>query len=509
MNHSKSIQYSIKKIAVYVLGILCLSCSGNKSNQDKEQDVESKKQPNLLIIQTDEHNFRTLGCYRETLSKEQAFIWGENNAVETPNIDWLADNGALCTSFYASTPVCSPSRGSLMSGRYPQNTPVITNDIPLSDNIVTFAEVLSKNGYATGYAGKWHLDGLGKPQWAPMRKFGFEDNRYMFNRGHWKQLEDTPEGPRVAAFNKKGEPSYGIEGANAKNFTTDFLSQKTIDFITDHKNERFCYMLSLPDPHGPDQVRAPYDTMFNHFDFAIPSTFEKDTTGLPSWAAHADKKMSQQAMSRYFGMVKCIDDNIGKIIETLKNNGQLDNTIVVFTSDHGDLCGEHGRTNKGVPMEGSAKIPFVLYYPSAVKAKSLIHQALTTVDFMPTILGLIGVEKSGQEEGRDASDLFRQKSTDWKDVAFIRGTGQKDQKSDVNWFGALTDRYKLIYAPEDEPWLIDLEKDPDELTNFYNDLEYQNTIKELAIELLNYGKTSGDPRIKIESIKKQMDEVMQ
>ena len=147
--------------------------------------AREKAKPNLLIIQTDEHNFRTLGCYRKTLPNKQAFIWGKDAVVTTPHIDWLAENGALCTKFYATTPVCSPSRAAFVSGRYPQNTPVTTNNIALDDDIITFAEVLKRQGYATGYAGKWHIDGDGKPQWAPKRQFGFADNRYMFNRGHW------------------------------------------------------------------------------------------------------------------------------------------------------------------------------------------------------------------------------------------------------------------------------------------------------------------------------------
>lgn len=117
--------------------------------------------PNLLIIQTDEHNFRTLGCYRETLSEDQALMWGES-VVETPHIDRIAHEGALCTSFYATTPVCSPSRGSFVSGLYPQNSPVVQNNVPLGDHVVTFAQILKDNGYTTGYAGKWHLD-HGKP----------------------------------------------------------------------------------------------------------------------------------------------------------------------------------------------------------------------------------------------------------------------------------------------------------------------------------------------------------
>jgi len=204
---------------------------------------------NLLVVMTDEHNFRTLGCYRDTLSPQQALMWGPA-VVETPNIDWLAEQGAICTSFYATTPVCSPSRAALFSGRYPQNTPVVTNNIPLDDGIITYAELLRRQGYSTGYAGKWHLDGSGKPQWAPRRKFGFEDNRFMFNRGHWKKFEITDKGPRVAARNATGAPTYAVDGADEKSFSTDFLTDRTIDFIREHRDEPFCYLVSLPDPHG-------------------------------------------------------------------------------------------------------------------------------------------------------------------------------------------------------------------------------------------------------------------
>ena len=131
---------------------------------------EPKSYPNILIIHTDEHNFRTLGCYRKLLPENQGFVWGKGIEVESPNIDFLAQNGVTFTKFYASTPVCSPSRASFVSGRYPQYTGVTTNDVPMDDNIITFAQVLHDNGYATGYAGKWHLDGPGKPQWAPERR---------------------------------------------------------------------------------------------------------------------------------------------------------------------------------------------------------------------------------------------------------------------------------------------------------------------------------------------------
>ena len=454
--------------------------------------------PNLLIVHTDEHHFNTMGCYGGRI-------------VETPNVDWLASNGAFCTSFYATTPVCSPSRAAFVSGRYPHHTPVVTNNIPLDDGIVTFADILARQGYATGYAGKWHLDGAGKPQWEPQRKFGFADNRFMFNRGHWKKMEDTPAGPRVAARDNKGQPGYAVADADKHSFTTDWLANKAVDFIKLNKDKQFCYMVSLPDPHGPNTVRAPYDTMYDDVDVPIPATFHKTAEQTPKWGAK-DKKLTEanlrKIMPQYYGMVKCIDDNLGRLLDTLRQDGLIDNTIVVFTADHGDLCGQHGRLNKGVPYEGSAKIPLVVYYPKKIKPGTVIDQALSCVDFLPTVLALMDVETAGREQGRDASGLFVGEDTaDWHDVAFIRGTSRDVNKS--GWVAVVTDDYKLVYSPHDRPWLFDLKKDPDELTNLFSRTEYQDVVKRLTGELIDYCKQYGDPAGEDPKMKPEMAAAVQ
>jgi len=457
-----------------------------------------RERPNLLVIHTDEHNFRTLGCYRALMPKAQALMWGPT-VVQTPHIDWLAKHGAVCTRFYATTPVCSPSRASFVSGRYPQNTPTTTNNIPLHDSVITFAETLRRAGYATGYAGKWHLDGVGKPQWAPKRQFGFTDNRYMFNRGHWKQLADTPAGPRVKA-RAGGKGSYSVRGADAKSFTTDFLADKTVEFIEAHKGEPFCYMVSIPDPHGPNTVRPPYDTMFAGATFKAPRTMNKPAEGLPSWGRKQANTFPDPPFARYLGMVKCIDDNVGKMLDTLRRTGLLDRTIVLFTADHGDLCGEHGRHNKGVPYEGSAKIPFVLYCPGKVKPRTVVTQALTCVDFLPTILKLMGVPTAGREEGRDASALFTGKApAAWNDIAFMRSTGKPG--GPAGWLAAMTSRYKIVYSANSDPWLFDQAKDPDEVTNFFGSSDHRETVRSLSRELLAYGRRYKDPYVQDPGIK--------
>lgn len=462
---------------------------------------------NLLIIQTDEHNFRTLGCYRDTLPNDQALIWGEDAVVETPAIDSIAARGAICTSYYATSPVCTPSRASFFSGLYPHRTGSPQNDLPLNSDVVTFAEVLRREGYATGYAGKWHLDGNGKPQWGPQRKFGFADNRYMFNRGHWKRFEITDSGPRVAGRNRKGEPSYDLGDADEQSFSTDWLTNRAIDFIREHANDDFCYHLSLPDPHGPNTVREPYDEMFADRVIRAPMTFSmvKDN---PKWASvssgkNATRKFNSPLMAKYFGMVRCIDDNVGRLLQTLDERGITEKTIVVFTSDHGDLCFEHGRLNKGNPYEASAKIPMIVAAPGKIAAGTRVDEALGTVDFAPTILSLLGKQPPAETQGRNFSTLLQGKSDAWRDVTFLRNGGTKPA-----WIAAVTDQHKLVLSVSDRAWLFDHQNDPDELKNQIDAPANTEIVKQLAESLVAYGEKNNDPFVTQGPLRKQLVEIL-
>lgn len=484
MNRAETVSRSLQ----YFCLIFCIAIV---SIPEIARAVEKKQPLNLLIIHTDEHHFNTLGCYGGSI-------------VKTPNIDWIAENGAKCNSFYATTPVCSPSRASLVSGLYPQKTPIVTNDIPLDDSIITFAEILRRQGYATGYAGKWHLDGKGKPQWAPKRKFGFEDNRFMFNRGHWKKLVDGPDGPRVGS-RKKGAPSYDLAGANEKTFATDWLCDKAIDFIQENKHKSFCYMVSLPDPHGPNTVRAPYDTMYENISVQIPVTFNRKTNQIPQWGlpAKLTKKQLKKLMIQYYGMVKCIDDNVGNILTKLRQEKLLDRTIVIFTSDHGDLCGQHGRINKGVPYEGSARIPFLIHCPGKIKPNTVIEEALGVVDFLPTVMSLMDVEVKHSVDGRDASSLFTGQADQWDDMTFIRST------PGTPWIGAVTKQYKLIFSTKEHPWLIDVKNDPNELTNIIDQPQHRKLVQQLTARLQEYGVKHNDEHIDDPRIKSWINDILQ
>ena len=460
----------------------------------------AQNSPNVLIIHTDEHNFRTLGCYRSLLTQDQAEVWGKDVVVETPNIDFLATHGVICERFYATTPVSSPSRSSFMTGLYPQQTGVVTNDIPMNDTVVTFAEDFRRSGYHTGYLGKWHLDGTARPGWHPNRKFGFEDNRYMMNRGHYKRIVENSDG--------KLDITYEGKGLTPENFMTDFLTDKAIDYIRNHQKDKFCCVISYPDPHGPNIVRSPYDTMYTHLNFQLPKTALKNKDGLPSWAFGNDQ---MENMARYFGMVKCLDDNVGRLLRELKDCDLLEHTIIVFTSDHGDLCGEHGRTNKSVPLEASARVPFIIYYPEELQQGKVVKEVLSVVDFAPTILSLAGIKTTAFRAGRDFTILLKGKEPDnkWRDAVFMRG-GDNLEGPAKSWISVVSKRYKLTLSdrPGDKPWLTDLVNDPDELINEYDNPSYRNILRKLMDELYDYGQQWKDKRLESPLIKKEMNEIV-
>lgn len=476
----------------------------------------SEGRPNILVIHTDEQNFRTLGCYRECLSEAEAFPWGKGIAVETPHIDALARQGVLFSRCYATSPVSSPSRSSFLTGLYPQHSGVWTNDMVLKTEALTFAEILRSNGYATGYIGKLHLNGKGRPEWNPQRDFGFTDHRYMYNRGHWKKIVDDASGQPVF------RPADPVQTADSLTFTTDYLTNRAIDFIRSHKDSAFCCLLALPDPHSANEVRPPYDTMYSNLRFQTPGSATRDTVNVPAWA-HGDGYPEDQPedMAQYFGMVKCIDDNIGRLLAVLKELGVREQTLIVFTSDHGDMCGQHGLINKNVPMDDASRVPFIVCYPAELPKGIKVDPVISVVDFTPSLLSVCGVETTQLFDGRMLSDLWRGKKLPdtYKDITFMRAPTDSMLPSDWDysrvakrslWVAVVTSEYKLVYSENaaDSPWLTDLINDPSELRNCYQDPAYKQVVIRLTEALKAYGNEQDDPRVSHPKIVAEMNKVL-
>lgn len=440
--------------------------------------------PNVLIIQTDQQSLWTLGCYGGTL-------------IDTPNIDRLAKEGAMLTNFFTNSAVCTPSRGCFVTGRYPHCNGAFRNDMPLHAEEKTFAHVLRDNGYNTGYAGKWHLNGPDSPGWmTPDMSMGFEDCRYMFNSGHFKEAIEHIDCP----------PELSRKLGNDTTYMTDWLADKTVEFLEQSAelNKPFLYMVSIPDPHQPYAVRAPYDTMFRPEDMPIPSTFYEEN--LPDWAewdewgrqacfpiAMEDRERKLQSIkAQYCGMVKCIDDNVGKILASLQENGLSDNTIVVFTTDHGEYMGEHGLMSKNNLYESAYRIPFLIRWSGNIAEGAVIDSFLTTVDFQQTLLGLIGLSPCGREQGRDASPLLRGLTIPWENEAYIH-------PNDVPRTGIFTPRFELAYVglgwnlfeEFQDHILYDRINDPEQTRNLFLEPDYQPVVKELTARIIRHHKDIG------------------
>jgi len=465
--------------------------------------------PNVLLIVTDEHNFRTLGCYRELLSPDQAEMWGRGVVCPTPNLDRLAKEGVICTRAYATSPVCSPCRAAMITGRYPHMTGVPTNNKILDRSIPTLADRLNDAGYRTAFIGKWHLGGAGKPEWSPKVDGGFQFKKFMYNRGHWKKFALQDGEPSVGAM-QDGKPSYGLDGADSESFSTDWLTDRAIEYITDKEATKpFFTVISYPDPHGPNSVRAPYDHRFDHLKFAPPRTYQ---TGLPApkWLGKGGNhpKFRGEDMSRYFGMVQCIDDNICRLLAKMKDAGLRDNTIIIMTSDHGDLCYEHDRLNKGNPYEGSARVPMIVRHPGLIAAEQVYTHPIGTVDITPTVMGLLQLPANKDDQGRDLSTALANASKvkpypEEKPITFLRNSGEG-----AGWLAAVDGRYKLVVSVNDVPWLFDSEEDPDELLNFYRRPGTKGVAERLGKALLEYGKLNEDPHIENEKIAASLKSVV-
>jgi uncharacterized sulfatase len=459
--------------------------------------------PNVLVIYTDEHARWTLGAYGD-------------KQIGTPNIDRIGREGATFHNYFVNSAVCTPSRGCFITGRYPHSHGAYRNDVELNRDEVTMAHMFEQQGYDTAMAGKWHLDGTPRPGWmTPARSMGFADCKWMYNRGHWKRIVERPEGwpdnRSVAVVGKNpvipdepdGMPDIDYNVNAEGEFFTDWLADKAIDFMTQDRQRPFFYYLSIPDPHGPDSVRAPYDTMFQPEDMPIPNTFYQEN--LPDWAETArlnqlksdransvrDPRREQKLrriLTQYFGAVKCIDDSIGRILKALEAKGILDNTLVMFTSDHGDYLGEHGLYNKNQLYEPAHQVAMLLRWPEKIAAGTVVDECVGSVDVQPTLLKLLGLETSGREQGFDASALLTGDASGWKNETWIHHSSLKRA-------GIFTPEWQFALVDGGDPILFDRRNDPDQVTNLAADPARKPLVGELTTRIIDHNREVESPAL--------------
>jgi len=420
------------------------------------------RKPNILLIIADQW-------------RAQAFGFAGDPNVKTPHLDALQHESVDFVNAVSGVAVCGPARASLLTGQRPLTHGVFMNDTSLNPYAVTIAKVLAQAGYDTGAIGKWHVDGHGRSSYIPPeRRQGFD---------YWKVLECTHN------YNHSYYYADGPEKLLWKGYDAIAQTQDAEQYLKDHaKSEKpFFLYLSWGPPHSPYQSAPPkYKAQYQASQIKLRPNVPEDGA-----------QKAREAAAGYYAHCTALDDCVGGLLETLQTTGLASNTLVVFTSDHGDLLGSHGQYDKQQPYAESVRVPLLMHWPRGLGAKGRSLEApFNMEDFMPTLLGLCGVSIPKTVEGLDYSSYLRGGKNPSDDVTLISCPapfGQwPRQKGGEEFRGIRTPRYTYV-RNLNGPWLLfDDQTDPYQTNNLVNLPASAKLQAELDATLKRKLKATGD-----------------
>ncbi len=410
------------------------------------------KQPNILYIFSDQHRKFDLGCYGHPDAK-------------TPHIDALAAEGLRFEHCISNSPVCVPARGTLLTGLFAKKHKAFTNDIAIDPNCNSIAHVLKAEGYHTGYIGKWHINGIPREQAIPVeRRLGFEEWKvhncnHDYMHCHYydeNNVKHTPEGYEPVIF---GE------------LALDFLNRNM------GKSQPWALVLSLATPHDPhmsiDETHlAPYQEK------DIPLRGNTKDEILFQTDVYWNTEEYRERAKGYYGHITAIDEQVGKLVARLKAAGELENTIVIYSSDHGDMLGSQGLIDKQQPYEESIAIPLVAYWNNHIR-KGVCDELIGLNDIPLTLAGLVGTQFTTETDGQDLQQLFVDESATSYESAYLYDyypCHNSERKGGRAWRGVRTKQYTYAVHADDLNWLLfDNIADPLQQHNLAGLPEHQET----------------------------------
>lgn len=404
---------------------------------------------NLLFVFADQWRGSAIGCAGE-------------DPVLTPNMDSFCQDATCCDHVFSTFPLCTPHRGSLLTGRYPLSLGLFTNcktglDMRLRDEEVGIGQVLKEAGYQTAYIGKWHLDEpelnhsesplSGAKNWDAFtppgpRRHGFD---YWYSYGAWDEhlnphyWEDTPKMEQVHQWSVEHE------------------TDKAMEYLKDirDKERPFALYVSWNPPHSPyDQVPERYFELYQDREIPLRENVElEDIHHHTGERVNYTKEDLVRATKQYYAAVSGLDDQFGRLLKCLKEEGLYEDTVIVLSSDHGDMMGSHGLMGKHVWYEESLRIPCIFRVPGS--RKRVCRTCMASQDMMPTLLGLLGAEIPDCAEGDDCSEYLIQDKEDLERSSFICACPGRDvflkkfrengvNPQDFGWRGIRTQDYTYV-----------------------------------------------------------------
>ena len=488
----------------------------------------AETRPNILFIFTDDHAYQSIGAYG-------------SNRNETPNMDRLADEGMRFTNCCVTNSICGPSRAVIQTGKYSHLNGFVDNNSRFDNTQQTFPKLLQKAGYQTAIVGKWHL---------VSEVTGFDYSEVLIGQGPYFNPPMIRNGQRVKHTGR----------------TTEIITELSLDWLKNRdKTKPFMLMTQHKAPHREWTPYSEYYEKYRNREFQYPETFNDDYSGRTRAVLEQDMTISetmtrvdlklntpvdwndmtteQQAewrimfdvrkeefekvkndpvalkkwkyqcyMKDYLSVIACVDDNIGKTLKFLEENGLAEDTIVVYASDQGFYLGEHGWFDKRFMYNESFKTPLIVRWPGKVKPGSVNNDIVSNVDFAETFLDMAGVPIPDDMQGRSLVPILHgQKPADWRTSLYYHYYEYPAVHMVKKHEGIYDGRFKLIHYYDDiDEWeLLDAETDPLEMKNVITDPKYAANVAILKAELEKQKTQLKVPQVEVNSKSYLYDEEAQ
>ena len=410
-----------------------------------------KHSPHILIIYPDQMRADALSC-------------AANPCIETPNMDRLAREGVRFHHAYTAFPLCCPWRASLMTGKYPHSHGLCANHYPVPLDQVFLPQILADHGYQTGYFGKWHLNGGRKHDYVPPdQRLGFE-TFVGFSRGHrYFQSIYYRNNDRKPFVSSRYEPDY----------QTDQLIDFMEGSLSDPRNRPFFGMICYGPPHPPLTAPQEYLELFPPDDIPLRGNVPDD---------EATQRKAREFLAKYYGLVKSVDDDIGRILEWLDAADIADDTIVILVSDHGEMACEHGLMDKKIYYEASMRVPFILRFPRRLEGGRIVNSLVDpSVDIMPTLLDICRIPAPRGVQGMSCVSLLDGSRASIRDAVYYEICMEREgpEAFPVPERGVRTLDWLYVRTERAPKALFDLKNDPLELTNLAESPNHRAAAEEL------------------------------
>ncbi len=455
--------------------------------------VPAKRPPNVLYVFDDEHRFQSM--------PDEPYA----DTITAPNIDAFRKANFSMERCISNYPLCSPYRGIFMTGLWPYQNGITRNWIELSTNFESIGHVFDKAGYRTAYVGKWHLSGPGHDRAfippGPHRQ-GFQDWHV------WGAVD------KHMSYSFTFNPDTG-EKIQPTGYQATLMTDQAVKIIhEDHADKPWMMVVSWHPPHFPvDDAPEEDEAYFASKKVALRPNVK---TGISDHGPVASTEAITKFHQGYYAHIRAIDREFGRLLKALDDTGQADHTIVIFTSDHGEMAGSHGRMYKQVPFEESSRVPFYVRYPGVTPKSGASDTLFASIDIYPTLCGLAGIPVPSHVKGRDFSATLRGESTSESDVVFLMNQGLLDggeapgsakpapargEEGDPNGggysppdFRGLRSKTYTYAVARDGKWLLyDNVKDPYQQHNLIEDSSQKPLIDHYNTLIEGWLKEADDP----------------